>query len=874
MPNKNEKKPVKKLNINIGKKGRFDPSKYINTEPTLKEAKRNSIVISFGRMNPITIGHEKLVNKVISESIKRKADAAIYLSHTQDKKKNPLSYDSKIEYATKAFGKVIRRSPAKTIIEVAKELSGQYDNLILVVGSDRINEFETLLNKYNGKEFDFDTIDVISAGERDPDSDDVSGMSASKLRNIAIEGNLKEFTRGLPKKLQPISKSIYDAVRKGLGMNEEVVLDEASLSIQQRRRRGLQMKRLKNRLKIARKKAKRKMASKEKLQMRARRKARTFLRNRLSKKPYSDMSPPEKIALDKRLSRISPAVIDRIARKQLPQVRTAERERLRKALNPSAVKNEQFEAFYEDYYAGLSKSTSSKRKAHFEKSKRMDDDNPAAYKPAPGDARAKTKPSVHTKRFKQMFGEQLDEACERDTMPRKRYHMALEKNGSVKFDKRFKFFRKKLEESNENILEDILDLQESVESYILNESTKEALKNKAEKSGMPYGILKKVYDRGVAAWRTGHRPGTTPAQWGMARVNSFATRSKGTWGKADADLAAKVRNEEVELDEVSRELGHKVAKARQAQASNLRQKAVDEPDMMKAFAHTKAANKAEKKAGQSYNRLTKKEEVELDSFFDLNERFELLEASVLDKALAAIHKHVMGGEDLMDIVWKVSKARGVGMTGKQLYDKYISKYGEPRSNKVDKRSADKLKTKYGFRTEQENVAKAKMRIAREKRLDKEKHARMLDSAAARDKAMKEELDKTDPANREHGTDSLVKILKGDTPGQEVKESALNDYIEKGARVKFTYETMTDDPKEVEATVVGADPDKGRLRVRDNSGKLYIVKHEDVELSEGTKTRGFEGKMINVKNVPVRMADGSIKSLPPSKSASSSNGNGD
>lgn len=72
------------------------------------------------------------------------------------------------------------------------------------------------------------------------------------------------------------------------------------------------------------------------------------------------------------------------------------------------------------------------------------------------------------------------------------------------------------------------------------EESKEAIKNKAEKSGMPYGILKKVFDRGVAAWRTGHRPGTTPTQWGLARVNSFVTKSSGTWGKADKDLAQKV----------------------------------------------------------------------------------------------------------------------------------------------------------------------------------------------------------------------------------------------------------------------------------------------------------------------------------------------
>ena len=75
----------------------------------------------------------------------------------------------------------------------------------------------------------------------------------------------------------------------------------------------------------------------------------------------------------------------------------------------------------------------------------------------------------------------------------------------------------------------------------LSEEEKKGLATKAEKSGMPIGILRKVYNRGMAAWKTGHRPGTTPQQWGMARVNSFVTKSSGTWGKADKDLAAKVR---------------------------------------------------------------------------------------------------------------------------------------------------------------------------------------------------------------------------------------------------------------------------------------------------------------------------------------------
>ena len=84
-------------------------------------------------------------------------------------------------------------------------------------------------------------------------------------------------------------------------------------------------------------------------------------------------------------------------------------------------------------------------------------------------------------------------------------------------------------------------LKEAVEEIGELEESDEALKNKAEKTGMPLGILKQVFKRGVAAWRTGHRPGTNPTQWGLARVNSFVTKSKGTWGGADKDLAAKVR---------------------------------------------------------------------------------------------------------------------------------------------------------------------------------------------------------------------------------------------------------------------------------------------------------------------------------------------
>jgi hypothetical protein len=832
-----DKKNTKKPKIVIKN---FDPEKYVDVEPAIYEAKKNTIVVSFGRMNPITTGHEKLVNALMREAAKRRAEAAIYLSHTQDKKKNPLSYDQKISLGQKAFGRAVKKSNARTIIEVAKELSGKYNNLVVVVGSDRVAEFERLLNTYNGREYNYENIEVVSAGERDPDADDVTGMSASKLRGLAAEGKFNEFRRGLPKKLQSSAQSVYDMVRSGLGMNEELeeetLMERPQLSIAQRRKRGLVMKRYKTKIAAARKRAARRKAPPEKLKKRAQRRALEFMRQRLMKgKKYSEMSPAEKVALDKRLARVPQRVIDRIARRLIPQVRQAEMERLKRVL--SGPKNESIDSLFENvftertvkpqdpdvkdmpgsqpkgYYRGVKKSVKDDRARHFAKHAKMDDDNPAAYKPAPGDKGAETKPSVHTKRFKQMFGE----ASCADMKVRKRPHMALEKNGSVKFDKRFKIYRPKNEinESAEEITEDLVNLMLDMDIFIMSEefdalmeaNPTEALKKKAEKTGISYGILKKVFDRGVAAWRTGHRPGTTPTQWGLARVNSFATKGKGTWGKADSDLAAKVRKEEVDLDEVSQALAHRVAKARQAQASNLRQKAIDEPDMMKAFSHTKAANKAEKKAGQSYNRLMKKEEVN-----------------------------------------SVFKSEGVETT------------------------------------------KAKMRIAQEKEADRRKHDRLIDAAKQRDKLARKRMSEghPDPSKREHGTDSLVKILKGDTPGESkgIKESSpLMKDLPRGARVKFTYKTVTGPDEELEGTVVGTEnyphqgssdvvSSRGRLRIRDDEGRVYIVKHEDADLVEATKSRGFEGKTITVKNEPVRMIDGTMRRMPPGKSASSKGGNGD
>ena len=172
-------------------------------------------VFAFGRMNPPTIGHEKLASKVESEARRRGAMPHIYLSHTQNATKDPLPYNVKITIAKKAFGKAVTTSSAKNIIQIMQELENMgHTEVTLVAGSDRVPEFKTLLGKYNGKEYNFKKINVVSAGERDPDAQGVEGMSASKLRAIAKEGDYDTFAKGMPSKLTDRDKKkVYNAIR-------------------------------------------------------------------------------------------------------------------------------------------------------------------------------------------------------------------------------------------------------------------------------------------------------------------------------------------------------------------------------------------------------------------------------------------------------------------------------------------------------------------------------------------------------------------------------------------------------------------------------------------------------------------------------------
>ena len=182
----------------------------------LFEEPRRTAVMAFGRMNPPTIGHAKLIDAIKSQP----GDHYVFLSQSQKPKTDPLSFQDKLRYAKFFFPNVTIGNPeVKTIIQALQKIETMgYTDLIYVAGSDRVESFNELINKYNGKDYTFKNIEVISAGERDPDADGAEGMSASKMRQAAADDDFESFKQGVPQ--QELANEMFKAVRQGMGLTD------------------------------------------------------------------------------------------------------------------------------------------------------------------------------------------------------------------------------------------------------------------------------------------------------------------------------------------------------------------------------------------------------------------------------------------------------------------------------------------------------------------------------------------------------------------------------------------------------------------------------------------------------------------------------
>ena len=384
----------------------------------IHEVKGKSIAFSFGRFNPPTIGHEKLINKVKSMPTN---DYKIYLSRSEDPKKNPLSAREKLSVMKKMFpshARNIEINPSNMILDIATNLYKKgYTDITMVVGSDRTREFEGILKKYNDVKsrhgyYNFDNIRVASAGERDPDADGAMGMSASKMRAAASKGDLSSFKKGLPNSFRD-ADGLMKQVRRGMKLAASYSMmggpglgtyrPVASLEgFEQNQVRDLYVREMIFNIndKVD--------YIKEDIQGTVKRRGTNYIviednNNNLHKAWIWDCLP---VAADRE---VEVREYDTNVDYGFTAVDTIE-EDLRATPQDKDIKKKKGTQ-PKKYYKGLSKDVKDKRADHFKKDKYKKGDTD--YKPAPGDKDAKTKPSIHTKKFKQMYGEVVDKLDEK-----------------------------------------------------------------------------------------------------------------------------------------------------------------------------------------------------------------------------------------------------------------------------------------------------------------------------------------------------------------------------------------------------------------------------------------------------------------------------
>jgi len=458
----------------------------------LKELPSKKVVFTFGRFNPPTTGHELLVKAVKKLAVG--SSYVIYVSKTQDSKKNPLPVDRKIYYLNRMFPStnfVAADNNVRTFIEAAKQLNKKYKDIIMVAGSDRVKEFKDLLDKYNGKDFKFDSIQVISAGERDPDSDDATGMSATKMRDAAKKGDFNTFKRGLPTRMTKLdARRLMNEVRDGMGLG--AVKESIKFTVDEIREKYFQGEIFNVGEIVESEDAYYKIVKRGSNHL--------LLENTEGKyvsKWLQDVAP-----LDQQGKETAEVIeelqeMDNVKFSALDKVKIARV--IATALGVDGAQKKTNPEMLINYGLREIRKRALSRNGYSILLNML-----------------KTADMAGIKYDKKLIPPQASQVKEASS-PAQQAAIAIAMKKAGKEPKN----------------EEVEDLEENA-----------AVRKKAEKSGMSYSTLMKVYRRGVAAWNSGHRPGTTPEQWGLARVNSYATKGKGTYHGADKDLREEEQIEE------------------------------------------------------------------------------------------------------------------------------------------------------------------------------------------------------------------------------------------------------------------------------------------------------------------------------------------
>ena len=537
---------------------------------------------TFGRFNPPTeSGHGKLVSAVQDHAEETGGRHYIFPSHSQDAKKNPLTHKEKVGAMNRLFpnANIVSHGKVRTAIDAMKHLEKQgHTHVTMVVGSDRVDNFQSLLNKYRKKEYPgIKKVNVVSAGHRDPDAEGEEGESASKHRELVATGKREEF---ISKYSDPkLGAHIHDKVKAGMqmesvspvgifllggpGSGKDYVLknifsrfDLTEVQADQLLTgRANELIENKQNIVINGVADIRKIEEAQAIlegyefdyvyvtvtnkvsRMRNEGRENPLPENKRLEKWYkseqikehlncfvfnnsinlNESGEIEKVLFAGQIEKLLERLVDQgLTILETPEPKTFTI--IKEKYFPPVAKHKS--GLPKKYVGKLSDSTAAARKAHWKKMGKLSDSDPRAYKPAPGDATSKTKPSKHTIAVRKMMGE------EPENLPTKLRRASRSGNITAVTQKR------ELNDAERMAFE---KAKNAIATSKVQESADSSLAAKAEKSGVSVGTLRKVYKRGVAAWNSGHRPGTTPQQWGHARVNSYINKGK-TYHTADKDL--------------------------------------------------------------------------------------------------------------------------------------------------------------------------------------------------------------------------------------------------------------------------------------------------------------------------------------------------
>jgi len=629
----------------------------------LTETKQEkTAVVTFGRMNPPSIGHVKLAKKIGAEARKHKAEPFIFLSPTQNAKKDPLGPDRKVVYVEKTIGQNINIDIKPTVFEALSDLySNGFKKLVFVVGSDRLAKFSKWISEYNGKEkrhgfYDFIDIDFVSSGDRDPDAEGVAGMSASKLREFAVSGDFDSFKKGTKLSVKD-TKSMYNEIRKAMKID---TIKEAAL------RPGTKVKvahpakgkgmvtgkvvryddqgphspfyvvaipGLARSEKVPAHKIKEgaeypktpeakkahlaKIMKKVKDTEAKRAKAGYKIIDRTPDWMFSkeevevdEMSAVQKTALNIHNQRVKLGIV-KPGTKKIKKKESG----VQKAARASGMSNRERSFLYNDNHLEDIEIDEMSKKLLYRAASKAEVQGREPESPGSDTGFGKRDPAIRLKRRKQAvkFVKGISKASEevvvdeakiekqpddhlkakmkqlrtsgKTDMPSLQFMIkrigkemkkrGLEEKAPPGREKQVKALKKKVgtekayafawAQHNKHGLPEEADrkrlpTRKQIKKHWANTQIKrkkemmksshpgydesviiDNLKLKAEQSGIPFKILQKVYTRGISAWNTGHRPGTTPQQWAESRVNSFLTGGK-TRLIADQDLWIQVNS--------------------------------------------------------------------------------------------------------------------------------------------------------------------------------------------------------------------------------------------------------------------------------------------------------------------------------------------